>query len=175
MTVGCWMTMWNRAVFPSLIWVSGVTPDSCRSNTTWIPAVVVLPQFYSSIMLMRFLCCPNLTSSPTSSDIHLSRIGVTQWIAFLTVVGGVGVIGGVSCVGAVGGVTPFDIAYLPKLIWVHGETPDSIRKNTTWIPAVVVLPQFYSSSMLMRLLCCPDLTSSSTSCDIHPAQITDTP
>ena len=35
---------------------------------------------------MRFWGCPELTSSPTSCDIHPSRIAFTQWIAFLTLV-----------------------------------------------------------------------------------------
>ena len=40
----------------------------------------------SVLMLMRLWGCPDLTSSPTNSDIHLSQIAGTQWTAFLTLI-----------------------------------------------------------------------------------------
>ena len=69
-------------MIPFLIWISGVAPDSTRIAIR-IPAVVVLSQL-SIVVLMGFLCCPDLTSPSTSCDIHSSRIAYTQWIAFLT-------------------------------------------------------------------------------------------
>ena len=77
-----WCTDWKRAVLPSLIIIRGEAPDSARIPI-WVPAVVVLSHL-TKIVLMRFLCCPGLTSSSTDCVVHISRIAGTQWIALLT-------------------------------------------------------------------------------------------
>ena len=58
-------------------------------------------------------------------------------------------------------------------MWISGEAPHSIGIPIR-IPAIVVLSHI-SIIVPMRLWCCPDLTSSSTKCDIHPSWIAGTP
>ena len=62
--------------------LTDITDDTSKI-TIRIPAVVVLSHM-SIFMLMRLLCCPDLTSPSTNCDIHPSWIAGTQWIAFLT-------------------------------------------------------------------------------------------